>query len=88
MIMLLFDVAVPGGGPLVTGAAIGFFLVLAAVAIIAFLLLKRVLRTAFRLAIVGVLLAAALAGAVGIWWVGSAPKYSGPARRPTPTPLR
>jgi hypothetical protein len=55
-----------------------------------FFVVKRVLRMALRLAVVGALLFALLAGAVAWWWydpLGGAPERRerpGPARAPRP----
>jgi len=59
------------------GAGVGIFLVVAflfvflAVAFIAFKLLKKSVKMAFRLMIVAVILAVAIAGSFSFWWLGS-----------------
>lgn len=65
--LFLFDVAVLPGGS-VTGAvlAIVFFLVLLAVALIAFKMLKRTMKMAFRMIIVAAILLIALVGAISL----------------------
>ena len=55
-------------------AAVAFFLVFAAVAYIAFRLLKKTVKMAFRMEIVAVILAIAIAGSVSFWWLGSSGK--------------
>lgn len=52
-------------------AAAAFFLALAAVAYVAFRLLRKTVKLAFRMAIVAVILAIAVAGSVSFWWLGS-----------------
>jgi flagellar basal body-associated protein FliL len=52
-------------------AAVVFFLVFAGVAYIAFRLLKKTVKMAFRMAIVAVILVIAIAGSVSFWWLGS-----------------
>ena len=80
--ILLFDVPppsiVPGGGYGIV-AGIGFLLVFAGIAFVAFKLLKRTMKMAFRLAIVGIILAIGLAGSIFFWAVGTS-KPSRPAR--------
>lgn len=51
-------------------AAVVFFLVFAGVAYIIFRLLKKTVKMAFRMAIVAVILAIAVAGSVSFWWLG------------------
>lgn len=78
--MLFFDVG-PVGGGIGIFAAVAFFLVFLAVAFIAFKMLKRSLKMAFRIAIVVVILAVAVAGSVALWAFGT-------AKTPRPTPTR
>lgn len=79
---LLFDVAPIGGG---IGAIVGiaFFLVFAAVAFIAYKMLKRTVKMAVRMTIVVAILLIALVGSVALLMFS----YSGGSRpaRPTPT---
>jgi EamA domain-containing membrane protein RarD len=79
---LLFDVAPVGGG---IGAivGIGFFLVLAAVAFIAYKMLKKTVKTAVRMAVVVAILAIAFVGSIALLWFSS----TGGKRtsRPAPT---
>ena len=79
---LLLDIGIPSGFS-ITGAAVGiaFFLVFAAVAVIAFRLLKRTMKMAFRMAIVAVILLIAIVGGISFML------FSSPVRstRPTPT---
>jgi hypothetical protein len=78
--MMMFQDLNPLGGGVGTIAAVVFFLIFAAVAYISFRLLKRTVKMAVRLAIVGVILAVALAGSIALWYTG--------AVRSTPTPTR
>lgn len=83
MMYLLFDIA-PSSGP-TTGGTLGivgaaaFLLIFAAAAFIAFKVLKRSVKMAFRLAIVAVILVIAVAGSVALWAIESKP--SGPVTR-------
>jgi len=84
MIFLLFDIAptpapTPGGMLGIVGAA-AFLFIFLAVAFIAFRMLKRSVKMAFRLAIVGVILVIAVAGSVALWALESKP--SGAVSRP------
>lgn len=87
-ILLLLDVAGPSGGPLIAGAVVGFFLFLAAVALVAFLLLRKTLKMVFRMAIVAVILMIALVGSIAIWWLGSGPSPRPRPNRPIPSSQR
>jgi hypothetical protein len=81
----LMDMAPLGGGIALFGG-IAFFLVLAAAAFIAFLLLRKTLKMAFRLVIVAVILAVAIVGCISLFWLGSGkPNRPGP---PRPTPIQ
>ena len=55
-------------------AAVVFFLIFAGVAYIAFRLLKKTVKMAFRMAIVAVILLIAVAGSVSFWWLGNSGK--------------
>ena len=83
MTAFLFDVA-PEAGPLGLAAGVGFFLVFVAVAYIAFRILRKTMKVAFRLAIVAGILIVAIIGSVAIFWFGS----SKPVRPPRPNPTR
>ncbi|HYJ91650.1 MAG TPA: hypothetical protein VEV84_10100 [Pyrinomonadaceae bacterium] len=85
-IKLLLDVA-PETGAIGLALGVGFFLVFAAVAYVAFRVLRRTMKMAFRLAIVGVILLVAILGSVTILWLGSS-KPSPRPPRPTPTRSR
>jgi apolipoprotein N-acyltransferase len=78
----LMDMAPLGGGIGVV-AGIAFFLVFAAIAFVAYKILKKSVKMAFRLAIVAIILLIAVAGSISFWWLGS----SKPTRpdRPRPT---
>lgn len=78
---ILFDVAPVAGGVGVV-AAVMFFLVLLAAAFIAFKMLKRTVKMAFRMVIVAVILAVAIAGSIGLWAFSGG---GGNTDRPRPT---
>ena len=79
---LLFDVAPIGGG---IGAVVGiaFFLVLAAVAFIAYKMLRKTVKMAVRMSVVIAILAIAFVGSIALLWFSS----TGGKRteRPVPT---
>jgi len=77
----ILDISIPGGGPLAAGAV--FFVVFAVVAYVAFRLLKKTVKMAFRMAIVAAILLVAVAGSLSFWWFnsGSTPKGKPPASR-------
>ena len=77
--MLLFDVPVSAGGVGIF-AAVAVLLVFIGAAFVAFKLLKRTMKMAFRIAIVGIILAIGLAGSIFFWAVGT----SKPARPTRP----
>lgn len=66
-INILLDIA-PETGAIGIMAGVGFFLVFLAIAYIAFRLLRRTMKTAFRLAVVAVILLVAAAGSMAILW--------------------
>ena len=63
--------------------AVSFFLVLAAAAYIAFKALKKTVKMAFRMAIVGVILLIAIVGSLSLWYfsMDTSPKLKPPANR-------
>ena len=67
--LLLFDAA-PVGAFLGLFAAVVFVLICIAVAITAFLLLRKTLKMAFRIAIVGVILLIAVVGGIVCLYLG------------------
>jgi len=67
---LLFDAA-PLGGGLGVIAGVVFLLICLAAAYLAFRLLKKSVKMAFRLIIVGVIILIAIAGSVSFWWLGA-----------------
>ena len=73
------DIA-PSAGIIGAGVAAAFFLVLVGVAFIAFKVLKKTVKMAFRLAVVGVILVVALVGSLSLWYFSS-----GSSPRPRPT---
>ncbi|MEO7540192.1 MAG: hypothetical protein ABIV21_09195 [Pyrinomonadaceae bacterium] len=68
---LLFDVPAIGGSGVGLAAGGVFFVVFLVVAYIAFRLLKKTVKMAFRVAIVGLILAIAVAGSIALWAVGT-----------------
>ena len=79
--MLFQDISSVGGIGIL--AAVAFFLIAAAVAFIAFKMLKRTVKMAFRMVIVAVILAIAVAGSIALWELGT----SG-TEKPSPTRKR
>ena len=79
---LLMDVAPIASGVGVI-AAVVFFLIFLAVAFVAFKMLKRSLKMAFRVAIVVVILTIAVAGSLALWAFSSSSKAPRPQPRPT-----
>ena len=65
------------------GAAVGivFFLVLAAVAYVAFKAFRKTLRFAVRLIVVAVILAIAAAGGFALWWFSTGTQTEPPRRQ-------
>lgn len=55
-------------------AAVVFFVIFIGAAMLIFSLIKRTVKLALRLLIVGVLLLIAVAGATSLWWFAGAPK--------------
>ena len=74
---LLLDASLFGGWGGVL-AATAFFLIFLAVAYVAFKMLKRTVKFAFRVAIVVIILMIALAGSIALWAVSSS-KPAAPA---------
>lgn len=66
---LLFDIP-PVSAGIGVFAGVAFFFVLIAVAFIVFKMLKRTMKMAFRIAIVGIILAIAAIGAIAIFALG------------------
>jgi hypothetical protein len=69
----LFDVAPSSAGMVGIAAAAVFFLVAAAAAFVAFKLLKKSMKMAFRVAILLIILVIAVAGSIALWSIESAP---------------
>lgn len=78
----LLDLGVPGGTAAGI-AAIGLFLIVAAVAYVLFRLLRKTVRMAFRIAIVGAVLVIAALGSASLYWFGT-----GSSGKPRPSPSR
>jgi len=80
---LLFDVALGGGSSIGAIVGIAFFLVLAAVAFVAYKMLRKTVKMAVRMAVVIAILAIAFVGSIALLWFSS----TGGKRteRPTPT---
>ncbi|HMJ07497.1 MAG TPA: hypothetical protein VK468_00735 [Pyrinomonadaceae bacterium] len=70
--MLIFDVGTSTGMTALAAGAL-FFVVFAAVAYIAFRLLRKTVKMAFRMAVVAAVLLAAVAGVASFWWFTSSP---------------
>ena len=85
MTFSLLDIT-PELGTTGVAAIVGFLLIFVAIAYIAFRLLKRTVRMAFRMAIVAVILLVALVGSVYIYW--SKTSYTPRPRPPLPTRSR
>ena len=80
--MILFDVSpIPASSPIGVAVAIGFFLVLAAIAFIVFKLVKRTVKMAFRMASVAIILVVAIVGSIALWQFT---KTTPPYQRPLP----
>ena len=75
--LILF--AFPEIGTVGLAAGAGFFVILVAVAYIAFRMLKKTVRIALRMAIVAAILLIALVGGIAIYWKGSTSTPSKPA---------
>lgn len=67
---IFLDIA-PSAGTFGIFAGAAFLLIFAAVAFIAFKMLKRTVKMAFRIGIVAVILMVAVAGSVAVWALGS-----------------
>jgi len=70
MLMMLQQSSIFNGTTAVIGGLI-FFLVFAVAAFIVFKLLKRSVKMALRMLMVGMILLIAIAGSVAIWYAGS-----------------
>ncbi|MEO6656628.1 MAG: hypothetical protein ABIO36_11150 [Pyrinomonadaceae bacterium] len=81
--MTIFLDAAPFGGGFGIFAAVVFFLVFAAVAFIAFKLLRKTVKMAFRMAIVAIILVIAVAGSISFWWLSGS--KTGRPERPRAT---
>jgi hypothetical protein len=81
--VILLDIAPPISGT--TGAVAGaaFFLIAAAVAFIAFKMLKRTVKMAVRVVVVVLILGIAAAGSIALWALSS-----GGGAKPGPRPTR
>lgn len=80
--MTIFLDLAPVGGGIAVFAAVAFFFSFLAVAFIAFKMLKKSVKLAFRIMIVAVILAIAVAGSVALWGLSGG---SSPKPRPTRT---
>ena len=80
--IIFFDIP-PTAGGIGIFAAVAFFLIFAAIAFIAFKLLKKTVKMVFRMAIVAIILVIAVAGSLSFWWLGGG-KPSRPEPRPRP----
>jgi hypothetical protein len=76
--MYLLDALPPASG-VALGAGAIFFVAFAIAGFIVFKLLKKTVKMAVRMAIVGVILLIAVVGSISFWWLGTSK---------TPTPQR
>lgn len=86
MNLLLLD-AVPVAGLAGVAAAVVFFLVFIAVAIAAFLILRKSVKMAIRMVIVGLILVIAIVGGIAFLWLGvwGSSRTTRPPGPPAPT---
>lgn len=77
MTLLFFDANLIGGGVGIF-LAVAFFLILSAVAFIAFKMLKKSVKMAVRMVIVVIILAIAVTGTIGLWYASSRPSPKPP----------
>ncbi|HRI02134.1 MAG TPA: hypothetical protein PLL77_00205 [Pyrinomonadaceae bacterium] len=80
--ILFFDAA-PSGPAFWAFSAVVFVMICIAVAITAFLLLRKTLKMAFRMAIVGVILLIAIVGGIAALYLGSSSERPRPGPRPS-----
>ena len=73
--------AAPLGGGIGVIAGVVFLLICLAAAYIAFRVLKKSVKMAFRLIIVGIIILIAIAGSASFWWLGT-------SKSPRPVPPR
>ena len=83
MLPVLFFDASPVAGGIGVIAGVAFLFVCLAVAFIAYKMLKKSVKMAFRLAIVAIIVVIAIAGCISFFWLGSG-KTTRP-ERPRPT---
>jgi hypothetical protein len=84
MIAFLLDIS-PELGAAGIVAVLGFFLIFVAIAYIAFRMMRKTVRMAFRMAVVAVILLVALIGSVYIYWNRTS---NTPRSKPQPTRSR
>lgn len=70
MIELALQNGISGSGAAAI-AAVGFFLAFVVVAYIAFRILRKTVKMALRVAIVGLILVIAIVGSISLWWFNS-----------------
>jgi hypothetical protein len=80
---MTYHLAFQTGGTLGLLAGVAFFLIAAAVAYIAFRMLKRSAKMAFRVVVLVIILGIAAAGSIALWALTSG--GSAPASRPART---
>jgi phosphoglycerol transferase MdoB-like AlkP superfamily enzyme len=81
-VLLFFDEPAIGA-PLGVLFAVVFFLILAGAAFIAYKMLRKTVKMAFRMTIVAVILLIALAGSITLWWYGSTSPSTRQERAPS-----
>jgi hypothetical protein len=68
--MIMLDASPIAGGVGLAAAAV-FFVAFVVAAFVVFKLLRKTVKMAFRVAIVGVILLIAIVGSISFWWLGS-----------------
>jgi len=73
----------PSGSTIGVVVAVTFFLVFLGVAFVAYKALKKTVKMAFRMVVVMIILAIAVAGSISLWYFssGGTPKLKPPAER-------
>jgi 4-amino-4-deoxy-L-arabinose transferase-like glycosyltransferase len=82
--MFLFDVApIPGSSAVGIFLAVAFFLVFVGLAVFAFFMIRKTVKMAIRIAIVGLILLIAMVGSLALWFgIGSSPSRPNRPNRP------
>lgn len=82
--MFLFDVApIPGGTAVGIFLAVVFFLLFAGIAAFAFFMIRKTVKMAIRMVVVGLILLIAFVGSLALWFgIGSSPSRPSRPNRP------